>query len=308
MRILITGGSGFIGSNIAEELSKDNKNDVIVLDNLLSGSLENSKDLNVRFVKGDILDLPLLENLLEDVDYVFHQAAQVSVPESIINPMKTNEINVRGTLNVLKASAKNNVKKIINASSCAVYGDAPLENLPLTEESSLFPKSPYAISKIASELYCNVFTEIYGLKTISLRYFNVYGPKQNPESQYAAVIPKFINRALKDEKIIIYGDGNQTRDFIYVKDVVSANINAMFSNESGVFNVCTGTEVSIRDLAEKIISLAGVKVPVVYEKSREGDILRSVGSNSKIRSIGFSPEYTIDEGLRETYKWYENND
>jgi len=305
MRILITGGSGFIGSNIAEELSKDDENDVIVLDNLISGDLGNVKDLDVKFVKGDILDLNLLEKLLEDVDYVFHQAAQVSVPESILDPMRTNEINVRGTLNILKASADNNVKKVINASSCAVYGDSPLDNLPLREETPLQPKSPYAVSKIASELYCNVFTEVYGLKTASLRYFNVYGPRQNPASQYAAVIPKFIERVLKGEKITIYGDGRQTRDFIYVKDIVRANIKMIKTNECGVYNICTGVEITILELAERIIDLASTKVPIVHEKSREGDILRSVGNNEKIKSIGFSPTYSIEEGLKETYQWYE---
>jgi len=305
MRILITGGSGFIGSNIAEELSKDDENDVIVLDNLISGDLGNVKDLDVKFVKGDILDLNLLEKLLEDVDYVFHQAAQVSVPESILDPMRTNEINVRGTLNILKASADNNVKKVINASSCAVYGDSPLDNHPLREETPLQPKSPYAVSKIASELYCNVFTEVYGLKTASLRYFNVYGPRQNPASQYAAVIPKFIERVLKGEKITIYGDGRQTRDFIYVKDIVRANIKMIKTNECGVYNICTGVEITILELAERIIDLASTKVPIVHEKSREGDILRSVGNNEKIKSIGFSPTYSIEEGLKETYQWYE---
>lgn len=302
MKVLITGGCGFIGSNLAEELSKNH--DVVILDNLSTGSLDNIKDFNVEFFKGDILDVNLLKKLIKDVDCVSHQAAVVSIPESIENPVRAEEVNVKGTINVLTASMDSGVDKVVNASSCAVYGDTPL--LPVREDVPLNPKSPYAVTKLASEYHCNVFTEIFGINTISLRYFNVYGPRQNPDSEYAAVIPKFIQRAIKGEPLIIYGDGEQTRDFIYVKDVVRANIIALKSKKSGVFNVATGKRVSINELASLINQLVDVNSEPVYDKPREGEIRHSFGDITRIKDqLGFEPTYSMESGLKETIEWFE---
>lgn len=303
MKVLITGGCGFIGSNLAEELSKNH--DVVIIDNLTTGNIDNIKDLNVEFVKGDILDLELLRKLTKDIDCISHQAAVVSVPESIKNPVRAEEVNVKGTLNVLISARDSEVEKVVNASSCAVYGDT--EMLPIKENVPLNPKSPYAVTKLASEYYCNVFSEIFGLKTVSLRYFNVYGPKQNPDSEYAAVIPKFIQRMISGKQPIIYGDGEQTRDFIYVKDVVRANIIALKSKECGVFNVATGKKVSINQLASTIAELMGANSEPVYDKPREGDIRHSYGDITGIKKkLGFEPKYSMKEGLKETIEWFKH--
>jgi UDP-glucose 4-epimerase len=304
MKVLITGGCGFIGSNLAEELSK--KYDVIVLDNLSSGSMSNIKDLNVEFVRGSITDLNLLGKLLKDVDYVSHQAAVVSVPESIQNPIKADQVNIRGTLNVLIAAEECGVEKVVNASSCAVYGDTGI--LPIKEDNVLKPLSPYAVTKIAAEHYCKVFNEISDLGTVSLRYFNVYGPRQNLNSEYAAVIPKFIQRLLKGRQPVIYGDGEQTRDFIFVKDVVRANILAMKGEKCGVFNVGTGKKLSINQLASLIAEIACVNLNPVHEQPREGDIRHSYGDISKAKdSLSFEPVYSLREGLKETVEWFREN-
>jgi len=300
MRILITGGCGFIGSNLAEELSRDH--DVVILDNLSTGKFDNIKDLNVEFVKGDILDLNLLRRLARNVDCISHQAAVVSVPESIRNPVHAEEVNAKGTLNVLISARDSGIERVVNASSCAVYGNVDI--LPIREDFPPNPKSPYALTKLTAEYYCNVFSEIFGLKTISLRYFNVYGPKQNLDSEYAAVIPKFIRRIANGEPPVIYGDGEQTRDFVYVKDVVRANIIALKSRECGTFNVATGNRVSINRLASMIAEIMGVNSKFIYGRPREGDIRHSQGDITKIKKIlGFEPIYSMEEGLRETIEW-----
>lgn len=301
MRVLITGGCGFIGSNLAEELSK--RYDVVVLDDLSSGSLKNIDGLDVEFIKGSITNIDLLKEFFRDIDCVFHQAAVVSIQDSIENPIKVNEVNVEGTLNVLVAARDAGVKKIINASSCAVYGDA--SKLPLREEAKVNPKSPYAVTKLVGEYYCKIFSEIYGLRTVSLRYFNVYGPKQYYTSDYAAVIPKFITRIIRGKSPIIYGDGKQTRDFIFVKDVVLANVLALESKAEGVFNIATGKAISIEELASLIMDILGKDLEIKYDKPREGDIRHSIGDISKAKEIlGFEPKYSIEKGLRETVKWF----
>lgn len=297
MKVVVTGGCGFIGSNLAEELSK--YYDVVVVDNLSTGSFDNLKGLDVEFVEGDITDLGLLQDLFKDVDYVFHQAAVVSVPESIEDPLKANEVNIGGTLNVLIAARDCGVKKVVNASSCAVYGD--VHELPVSEDVTPKPLNPYAVTKLASEYYCRIFSEVYGLNTASLRYFNIYGPGQSPESDYAAVIPQFIHRALNGRELVIHGDGEQTRDFVFVKDVVRANILAMVSKENGVFNVASGKQVSINQLA----SLIAGDVGVTYGQPREGDIKHSVGDTSKAKLLGFETVYSVEDGLRETIEWYK---
>jgi len=306
MKILITGGAGFIGSNLVERLIKDNE--VIVLDNLSTGKEENIKEFlgnkNFKFINGSITDLNLLRKMTCDVDYILHHAAIVSVTESIENPILTNEVNINGTLNVLTAAKENQIKKLVFASSCAVYGDSP--KLPKTENMNPNSKSPYAVTKLTGEYYCNVFKNIYGLETLSLRYFNCYGPRQSQESEYAAVIPKFIFAALNDKPIVIYGDGRQTRDFVYVKDVVNANMLAI-KNGSGIYNIGFGKEVTINELADKIIELTKSKSEIIHKKQREGDIKHSLADISKAKKeICYEPKYNLEQGLKETVRWFKN--
>ncbi len=301
MKIVITGGAGFIGSNIAEVLSKDNE--VIVLDNLSTGKRGNTKDLDIKFVEGSITDLGLLQTVFKDVDYVLHQAAIPSVPRSIKDPIASNNANINGTLNVLVAARDRGVKKVIYASSSSVYGDTP--KLPKREDMTPNPLSPYAVAKLTGEYYCNVFNEVYGLKTVALRYFNVYGPKQDPYSDYAAVIPKFVSKISGDESPVIYGDGLQTRDFTFVKDVVTANIRAMRSDAMGVFNIASGSRITITELAELVMKLMGKNLKVVFEESRKGDVKHSLADISKAKeAFGYEPGYRLEKGLEETIKWF----
>jgi len=300
MKVVVTGGAGFIGSNIAEELAK--KYEVVIVDDLSSGKLENIRGLNLEFVRGCVTDIDLLKKVFRDAEYVFHQAAIASVQKSLEDPLKVEEVNVRGTLCVLIAARDADVEKVVFASSAAVYGDSP--ELPKRENMTPQPKSPYAVSKLAGEYYCEVFNEVYGLKTVSLRYFNVYGPRQDLTSEYAAVIPRFLIRSLAGKPLVIYGDGNQTRDFVFVKDVVNANILAMEKNVCGVFNVASGKAVSINELAEVVMKVVGKNVEVVYERERKGDVRHSLGDISKARTfLGYVPEYSLEEGLRITLKW-----
>ncbi len=304
-KVVITGGSGFIGSHLVEELARNNE--VIVIDDLFTGKIENIEHLidkeGVIFKKGDIRNLHLLINNFRDADYVFHQAAVVSVPLSIKSPVLTNEVNVNGTLNVLIASRECNVKKVVYASSCAVYGDNP--NLPLKEDMSPMPLSTYAVSKLAGEYYCQIFNEVYGLSTVSLRYFNVYGPRQDANSDYAAVIPKFIKRVLENKPPIIYGDGEQTRDFIYVEDIVKSNMLAAESNATDVFNVASGKKISINRLANAIIdAIMGAYLKPIHDKPRLGDIKDSLADISKTKKrLNFNPKYSLKKGLKETIEW-----
>ena len=302
--VVVTGGVGFIGSNLVEELTKDNE--VIVIDDLSTGKRENIDESKVEFVQGSITDLELLKKVFEDVDYVFHQAAIPSVQRSVENPLATNEVNVKGTLNVLIAAKTNGVKKVIYASSSSVYGDTP--ELPKRENMNPNPLSPYAVSKLTGEYYCNAFSEVYDLKTVCLRYFNVFGPKQNPSSEYAAVIPKFITRVMRKQPPIIYGDGNQTRDFTFVKDVVRANILAMERDAKGIFNVAYGKRTSINELASKIMGAISLEMEPVHDKPRPGDIRHSLADISLAKDkLGYKPKYSLEEGLEETIKWFQKN-
>ena len=305
MKVVVTGGCGFIGSNIAEELIK--KHYVVVIDDLSTGRIENIRSLqdkeNFEFVRGNITDLDLLKQIFEDVDCIFHQAAIPSVQRSVENPLDTNEANIKGTLNVLIAARDCGVKKVVYASSSSVYGDTP--ELPKKENMKPNPQSPYAVSKLTGEYYCKVFSEIYGIKTVCLRYFNVYGPNQDPASEYAAVIPRFINRVLNNQPPIIFGDGNQTRDFTFVKDVVKANILAMEKNVEGVFNIAYGQQISINELANKIMEIVGVKLNPVYDKPRPGDIRNSLADISLAKQkLGYMPEYSLEKGLEVTIRWF----
>ncbi len=308
MRYIVTGGAGFIGSHIVEELARTG-HDVVIVDNLFSGKRENispflAKD-NVRFLQGSITDLPLLETIFAGADGVFHEGAIASVPRSIADPAATNEANVTGTLNVLIAARDCGVRKVLFASSSSVYGDTPV--LPKHEEMTPRPLSPYAVSKLAGEQYLRVFSEVYGLETVSLRYFNVFGPRQDPLSQYAAVIPNFITRILDHKSPVIYGNGEQTRDFSYVKDVVQANIRAMESGAQGVFNVAYCTRIDLKELAALIMELTGITVPLVFDPPRAGDVRDSLADISRAQeAFGYSPEYTVRSGLEETIAWYRH--
>jgi UDP-glucose 4-epimerase len=306
MKYIVTGGAGFIGSHIVEELAQQ-KHEVVIFDNLFSGKLENFqsflKKKGVRFVKGSITDLPLLEKNFEGADGIFHEGAIASVPRSIANPLATNEANVTGTLNVLIASRDCDVRKVLFASSSSVYGNTP--TLPKREDMTPDPLSPYAVSKLTGEHYLKVFSEVYGLKTLSLRYFNVFGPRQDPKSEYAAVIPRFITKIFSHESPTIYGDGSQTRDFTYVKDVVQANIRAMESDAEGVFNVAYCKRIDLNELAYQIMEITGITVPLVYEPPRTGDVRDSLADIRRAQeAFGYAPEYTVRRGLEETIAWY----
>ena len=300
--VVITGGAGFIGSHIAWELVKDNE--VIVIDSLYTGKEENVPP-GAKLIKADIRDYGAIAELISNADYVFHEAAQVSVVESIRDPVFTEEVNVLGTLNILKALLEGH-GKLIFASSAAVYGDN--QNLPLKETERLRPLSPYGVTKATGEEYLRVYHELYGLPVVALRYFNVFGPRQS-FNQYAGVISIFINRALKNEPLVIFGDGKQTRDFIYVKDVVRANLLVAENRRANgrVFNVATGKQTSILELATKIIEITGTRSSILFDKPRPGDIRHSLADIGEIKKLGFEPAFSLEEGLKRTVEWYKNN-
>ncbi|MGC9445112.1 MAG: SDR family oxidoreductase [Candidatus Methanospirareceae archaeon] len=307
MKTVVTGGAGFIGANLAAALLLDG-HEVHIIDNLSTGKRGNIIELvsqtDCTFIKGSVTDLDLLRTVFSDIDCVFHQAAIPSVQRSVEDPRATNEANVSGTLAVLIAARECGVKKVVYASSSSVYGDTP--TLPKTEEMIPNPKSPYAVSKLTGEYYCRVFSEVYGLKTICLRYFNVYGPKQDPSSDYAAVIPRFITRALEQKSPIIYGDGTQTRDFTYVEDVAHANIQSMKQEVEGIFNIACGEQISINELARIVMDLVGVNLPVIYDEPRSGDIKDSLADISRARKeLVYNPGYSLTAGLEETIRWFQ---
>lgn len=300
--VIVTGGAGFIGSHLAGLLANRDYH-VIILDDLATGKMSNVESLlkktNVEFIQGSIIDLPLLQQLFQGVDFIFHQAAIPSVPRSIEDPSASHNVNVTGTLNVLLAARDNNVSKVVYASSSSVYGDTP--ELPKVEDMPTSPLSPYAVTKLAGEYYCRVFHRTYGLPTVCLRYFNVYGPKQDTESQYAAAIPKFIMRIAKKNSPIIFGDGEQTRDFTFVKDVAEANLLTVESDVTGIFNIARGTRVTINQLVQVVIGIMGSNnVKPVYDKPRPGDIRHSLADISKAKTFGYKPRYSLEEGLKET--------
>jgi UDP-glucose 4-epimerase len=307
MKYVVTGGAGFIGSHIAEELLRA-RHEVVIFDNLSSGTMANIAPLlsrkDITFVSGSILDLPQLKETFRNADGIFHEAAIVSVPRSVADPAETHEVNLSGTLNVLIAARDCGVKKVLSASSAAVYGDDPV--LPKCESMMPASLSPYAVSKHASEEYCSVFSRLYGVRCTSLRYFNVFGSRQDPTSPYSGVITKFITGILAHRPIVIYGDGRQTRDFVYVKDVVQANIRAMDRGTPGVFNIACGRSIDLNGLATMIMELTGISVPVTFELPRAGDIMDSLADISRARqAFGYAPEYSLRTGLEETINWFQ---
>ena len=305
-KVVVTGGAGFIGSNLAEELAKQG-HQVVIIDDLSTGNPENINPVlqagQVEYIEGSITELPLLQKTLSGADYVFHQAAIPSVPRSIVDPENTNSVNITGTLNILIAARDNAVKKLVFASSSSVYGDTP--TLPKTEDMPPNPLSPYAVSKLTGEYYCQVFTNIFDLKTVCLRYFNVYGPRQDPNSAYAAVIPLFINTVLAGNSPVIFGDGEQTRDFTFVRDVVEANIQAAESEVTGIYNLGNTQSVTINQLTNLIIDITkNNNIKPVYKEPRSGDIVHSLADTSKAKAFGYNPKYSLEQGLKETINFY----
>jgi len=307
-KALVTGGAGFIGSHLVDGLLSEGCQ-VTVLDNLSTGhigNLEHIKD-RITFYQGDIRDQEILFKAARDCDVIFHQAAEVSVPRTVDNPVDSAMVNEMGTLFVLESARKRNVRRVILASSCAVYGDDPV--LPKHENMNPNPQSPYAVQKLSGEFYARLYHELYDLETVSLRYFNVYGPRQDPSSPYSGVISIFMNRACSKEPPVIYGDGNQYRDFVFVKDVVRFNLMAASADKASgkIFNVGTGRFIRINRLWEMISHLAGQNITPEYEPARPGDILESVADIDYAgKTLGFEPDCSFEKGLEETFEWYMN--
>lgn len=301
--ILITGGLGFIGSHIANELLDDNR--VVILDNLSTGKLDNLKDTNhenLKIITQDIRNTNL-DSLTSDIDYVFHLAAMASVPLSIDKPTECCEINLNATLELLNSAVNNDVKKVIFSSSSSVYGQN--RNMPLKESEPPMPMSPYAASKASCELYLKAFHESYGLDYVALRYFNVFGPGQDKNSQYAAVIPNFISAVLENTRPEIYGDGEQTRDFVFVNDVVRANVNAAESDYNGIINVASGKKMSINQLYEIVKKTLDSNLEPKYLPERQGDIKHSLADITNMEKISFKVDSSdFDEQLEETINWF----
>lgn len=306
---LVTGGAGFIGSHITETLVNRGKS-VRVFDNFSTGKRKNldgvSKDITL--IKGDICDLKSLRKAFKGVDFVLHQAALRSVPKSIDDPISYDEVNIRGTLNVLLAAKDARVKRVVFASSSSIYGETTV--FPQREDA--IPKliSPYAATKLAGEYYCRVFSKSYGLETVSLRYFNVFGPRQSLDSEYAVVVPKFIASILRDVPPPVHGDGKQTRDFTYVSNVVEANINASLRKEADgeVINVACGKAYSILDIVKTVNAILGKKIKPLHTSPRQGDVRRTFADISKLKGLLKTKSFvSFEEGLKKTVKWFNDN-
>lgn len=317
--ILITGGAGFIGSNLCDKLIKQN-NKIICLDNLLTGKKENVEHLmndnNFTFILGDIRNIEDCLKVSKGVDVILHQAALGSVPRSIVDPITTNEINISGFLNMLVAAKENNVKRFVYAASSSTYGDS--KELPKIEENIGMPLSPYAVTKYVNELYAHVFSNLHGIETIGLRYFNVFGRKQDPNGAYAAAIPKFISAFINYKSPIIHGDGSQTRDFTYIDNVLQANeLAATTTNKlafNQVFNVACGAESILIDMVKYLRTLLSnfdkeiSNVEIQFGEERLGDVKYSLASIDKANSLlGYNPSHNINKGLEEAISWYWDN-
>jgi UDP-glucose 4-epimerase len=305
-KALVTGGAGFIGSHLVDGLLSEGC-EVAVLDNLSTGHLSNLEHIKERimFYQGDIRDQEILIKAARDCDVIFHQAAVVSVPRTVDNPVDSAMINEMGTLFVLEAARKNDVKRVVFASSSAVYGDDPV--LTKYENMNPKPQSPYAVQKLSGEFHARLYHDLYGVETVSLRYFNVYGPRQDPSSPYSGVISIFMARAASKKPPVIYGNGNQYRDFIFVKDVVRFNLLAADADKASgkTFNVGTGIFVRINRLWERISHLAGFNIEPEYEPPRAGDIIESVASIDYAgKTLGFKPDYSFEKGLEITFNYY----
>jgi len=307
-RYLVTGGAGFIGSNIVEELVKRRAR-VKVLDSLITGNLNNISHFrkDIEFIKGDIRDERTVRKALKGVDYVIHQAALRSVPESVDDPFTNNDINISGTLNILMESKKAGVQRVVYASSSAVYGDT--KKFPQKETDLPKPISPYGVSKLAAENYCVTFARTFGLETVSLRYFNVFGPRQNPESKYSAVVPIFISNMSKGKSPVVEWDGKQARDFIYVGDIVAANLNACrVKGISGeVFNIACGSAISVIDVIDSINKISGTNIKPVFAPKRSGDARKTFADIGKMkRFLKITKTVKFEDGIKRTMEWFKN--
>ncbi|MEK7117537.1 MAG: SDR family oxidoreductase [Patescibacteria group bacterium] len=309
-KYLVTGGAGFIGSNIVSKLVQNGES-VRVLDNLATGKLKNIELFldKIEFIQGDFTNLEVARKAVKGVTFVLHQGAIPSVPRSVHDPIKTNNANILGTLNMLVAAKDEGVKRFIYAASSSAYGDSPI--MPKEESMNVAPKSPYAIQKLTGEQYCRAFYKLYGLETVCLRYFNVFGPNQDPESVYSAVIPLFIKKMLKGESPIIYGNGETSRDFTYVDNNVEANLLACSASRDvvgEVINIACGMEISLNELTQKINKILGTNVKPIYEEERKGDIKHSLADISKAKKLlGYEPIIDFDTGLRITVEYYKPN-
>jgi UDP-N-acetylglucosamine/UDP-N-acetylgalactosamine 4-epimerase len=311
---LITGGAGFIGSNLVEYLLKYGAKKVRVLDNLSTGFLSNLSEFesnaNFEFIEGDIRDLSTCQKACENIDYVSHHAALGSVPRSINNPIATNEVNINGFLNMLVAVRDNKCRRFVYAASSSTYGDSI--ELPKIENRIGKPLSPYAVTKYVNELYADVFARLYGVEVIGLRYFNIFGPKQNPKGAYAAVIPLFMEAIYKGESPSINGDGTQSRDFTFVENAVQANVKALLTNNTEavnqVCNIAVGDRTTLTELYQIIKDLAHSDAPVTYKSQRIGDIQHSLADISKAKALlDYEPKIKINEGLKVTFDWYKKH-
>ncbi len=301
-KCLITGGAGFIGSHLCERLLNDGF-EIQILDNFRTGSRENLKGKNVRLIEGSVTDREVVREAVQGCETVYHLAAMVSVPESMSDPLGCAEINVKGLLHVLEESASAGVKKLVFASSAAIYGDDPV--VPKKETMTPDPRSPYAITKLDGEYYCSMFTRTGRLSCACLRFFNVFGPRQDPKSAYAAAVPIFIGKALAGDALTVYGDGEQTRDFVYVLDVVEAIRFAAEKNHvEGVFNVGYGQSTTINRILKEILTAAKSESPVQYEPTRAGDVRHSLASVDRLREAGFRPVSSLETGLADTLQYF----
>ncbi len=304
---LVTGGAGFIGSNIVDALLRRGAR-VRVLDNFSTGRAENLRDTmdRIELIEGDVRDADAVERAVRGAEFVLHQAALASVPRSIADPVSNNQVNVQGTLNVLVAAQRHRVKRVVYASSSSVYGDS--EELPKVETMTPNPKSPYAVAKLAAEHYCRVFADLHGITTVSLRYFNVFGPRQDPTSQYSAVIPIFARCLLQGQPPTIYGDGEQSRDLTYIENVVRANLLACEANVSGghVYNIACGGRYTINQVFEALEKRIGSGLSPRYAEPRAGDVKHSMADITRIgRDLGFEPTIGFEEGIDATVRWYQ---
>lgn len=303
MKVLITGGSGFIGSHIVEHF-QGVAEEIRVLDNLRTGYKNNLDGLDHTFIEGSVTDRELVKEAVKDVDYIFHLAAMVSVPESMSKISECVDINVTGLLNVLEEASAAGVKKLVFASSAANYGNNP--TVPKVETMYPEPQSPYAITKLDGEYYLEMFRTTGRLETTSIRFFNVFGPRQDPKGAYAAAVPIFIEKALKGEDITVYGDGEQTRDFIYVKDIVGALVFAATTEGvHGTFNAGYGGQITINDLANNILEEANTGAELLHGPERAGDVKHSRASSDKLRAAGWKPNHTLEEGIKATFDFFK---
>lgn len=307
-RILITGGAGFVGSNLARAVSQRGA-EVRVLDNLTTGHPRNLAGLEAELVEGDVRDVEAVAAAVEGIDFVLHHAAVASVPESNRDPLGSSAVNITGTLNVLEASAAAGVKRLVFASSASVYGQG--ESWPIAEDHALLPCSPYAASKAAGEALCHAWSASRGLETVCLRYFNIFGPMQDPRSYYAGVIPVFIDSLRRSQPVVVFGDGQQTRDFVFVEDVVQANLKACLSpGISGrAVNVGRGVPTSIEELARWLATLMGAELNLIHEPIRPGDVRDSCADISLARELlGYEPTTSMEAGLTQTLRWFDSRE